>query len=67
MKDTLDYEKPLTTEEAAEILNVKPRTMIELRQNRQGPHYVRIGRLIRYRYRDLIKYLDQNTMPPDAA
>ena len=67
MKDTLNHDRPLTTEEAAEVLNVKPRTMIELRQKGEGPYFVKIGRLVRYRYRDLIKYLDQNTKDPSVA
>jgi len=67
MKDTLNFEKALTTEEAAQILGVKARTLVELRFQKQGPSFVKIGRLIRYRYRDLMKYLDQNTVPPDAA
>lgn len=67
MKDTIHYEKPLTTDDAAELLNVTPRTLIELRCRGEGPHYVKIGRLVRYRYRDLMKFLDQNTKDPSVA
>lgn len=66
MKDTLNTERLLTTEQAADLINIKPKTLINMRTNKEGPHFVKIGRLVRYRYRDLMKYLDQNTTNPAA-
>lgn len=48
----------LTTEEAADVLGVSPRTMEGWRVKDQGPKFLRIGgRLVRYRREDLAAWL----------
>ncbi|NDB67509.1 MAG: DNA-binding protein [Methylocystaceae bacterium] len=39
----------LTTEQAADLLRVKPATLKMWRINGAGPAFVKVGRLVRYR------------------
>jgi excisionase family DNA binding protein len=61
--------KLLTTEEAANYLNLSPRSLIRWRVERRGPPAVRVGRKIMYRARDLESWLDEHTleMPRDRV
>ena len=49
----------LTTIEAAEIINVKPRTLIEWRATGAGPKYAKLNHLIRYREIDVDGFIEQ--------
>jgi predicted DNA-binding transcriptional regulator AlpA len=61
----------LTGREAAELLRLSARTMERHRTTGTGPKFVRLGRAIRYRRRDLLDHLDRHahrsTSEPDAA
>lgn len=51
------------TEQAAAVLHVSPRTMVEWRRADAGPHYVRYGKrngLVFYRESDLLEFLDRH-------
>lgn len=50
--------------EAARMLGCAHRTLANWRSRRQGPRFIRVGRLIRYRHDDLQKYLDAQTVEP---
>jgi hypothetical protein len=54
--DALLYER-----DAAEILSVSCRTLQSWRLRKDGPPYVRVGRLVRYRYDLLIEFINSNT------
>ena len=55
----------LTTEvEAADFLKISIRTLQAWRCRGVGPAYVRAGRAIRYRRRDLIAWIEANTIGP---
>lgn len=48
----------LKTEEAAEILQVKPATLEQWRWNGKGPRFVKMGRAVRYRKADLDAFIE---------
>jgi predicted DNA-binding transcriptional regulator AlpA len=50
----------LSTEEAATYLSRHPKTLINDRCNGNGPRYVRLGRLIRYKQSALDEYINQS-------
>ena len=52
----------LTERQAAAILNLSIRTLQAWRTNRHGPSFVRAGRAVRYRRRDLYAWTDLNTV-----
>ena len=54
----------LRPKEAAPILRLtNPRSLAAWRQQGIGPRFVRIGkRAVRYRYRDLLAYIDRQTV-----
>jgi predicted DNA-binding transcriptional regulator AlpA len=51
----------LNPREAAEYIRSSPSTLANLRLTGGGPQYVRLGRAIRYRQRDLDTWLDAST------
>lgn len=54
--------KLLTREEAAEFLGVKKNTLAEWACNKRHPlKYVKVGRLAKYKYQDLLDYVDNQT------
>jgi Helix-turn-helix domain len=48
--------------QAAKLLNLSSRTLQTWRAKGVGPAFVRAGRAIRYRYRDLVSWVDANTV-----
>ena len=53
----------LTTEQAARLLDVRPGTLEVWRNaKRYGLPYIRVGRNVRYRRSDLVKFLEQRTV-----
>jgi hypothetical protein len=48
--------------QAADFLCLSPRTLQGWRLEGTGPRFVRAGRAIRYRRRDLIAWIDENTV-----
>jgi len=64
MNDQLrtDPDALLTETQVAEILNLSIRTLQSWRVRRAGLKYVQVGRAVRYRRRDLIAWIDANTM-----
>jgi len=57
----------LTESEAADVLRVSVRTVQAWRLRVTGPAYVQVGRAIRYRRRDLIVWIEANTVSPTRA
>lgn len=62
-------EKLMTEREAAAYLRVAAITLNTWRhqKTRRAPVYVRVGRQIRYRENDLIRFLEQNAVSPNYA
>ena len=58
-----DLDALLTEDAAARILNVSPRTLQAWRMEKRGPAFVRVGRSVRYRRRDLVEWIECNTYP----
>jgi hypothetical protein len=57
-----DHDALLTESQAADALNLSIRTLQAWRTKRSGPSFVRAGRAIRYRRRDLYAWMDVNTV-----
>ncbi len=56
-----------TTDEAAAVLKVSPRTLRRWRRENTGPAYVKVGGLIGYRNQDLADYLARSLVVPEVA
>lgn len=54
----------LTTEEAAALLKIRPRTLTTMRHTGSGPEYHRIGGVVRYTLEDLKAYSDSRRVKP---
>jgi hypothetical protein len=63
MQTTLNTEldRLLTEAQTADVLNVSMRTLQAWRVRGGGPLFVRAGRAVRYRRRDLLVWVEQNT------
>lgn len=57
-----DADHLLTELQAASLLNLSVRTLQAWRSRATGPLFVRAGRAIRYRRRDLLAWLDSQTV-----
>jgi hypothetical protein len=57
-----DHDALLTEVQAADLLSLSVRTLQAWRTREFGPAFVRAGRAIRYRRRDLFAWMDANTV-----
>jgi len=64
----VDPDQLFTPEEAAALLNVKPQTLAKWRMGGRGlgPHFVKVGRAIRYRRATLVSFIEGNTFTNTA-
>jgi excisionase family DNA binding protein len=62
-----DHDALLTEVQAAEVLNLSTRTLQAWRTKGSGPAFVRAGRAIRYRRRDLLTWMDANTVSATSS
>ena len=60
-KTTCPTTPPLTTNQAAEALGVKPATLEVWRCQGRGPRFLKLGRVVRYRQSDLEAFLNENS------
>lgn len=60
------FEKLWSTDGAAAVLGVSPRTLEYLRVQGDGPRFVKIGRRVKYRAGDLTAYLEARTRQSTA-
>jgi hypothetical protein len=63
----VDADALLTEAEAADFLRLSVRTLQAWRIRIAGPAFVQVGRAVRYRRRDLIAWIDVNTVSPSRA
>jgi len=52
----------LREQDAADLLSLSVRTLQSWRIRMAGPPFVQVGRAVRYRRRDLIAWIDANTI-----
>lgn len=57
----------MTTAEVAEFIQASKESLNQDRYLGRGLPYIRIGRKIRYRREEIVKYLDANTIHGGAA
>jgi predicted DNA-binding transcriptional regulator AlpA len=57
----------LKEDAAAELMDVSVRTLQAWRARQAGPAYVRVGRNVRYRLRDIRSWIDANTVGGSSA
>jgi excisionase family DNA binding protein len=57
-----DPDALLPEDAAANLLNISTRTLQSWRIRRAGPPFVQVGRAVRYRRRDLIDWIEANTV-----
>jgi hypothetical protein len=62
-----DVDALLTEGEAADFLKLSVRTLQAWRLRVAGPAFIHVGRAIRYRRRDLINWVEANTVSPSRA
>jgi len=62
LRNPVDIDALLAEVYAAELLGLSSRTLQAWRIKGIGPAFVRAGRAIRYRRRDLIAWMDANTV-----
>jgi hypothetical protein len=61
------HDELLTEMHAADSLRLSVRTLQAWRTKGFGPAFVRAGRAVRYRRRDLITWIEANTVSPTHA
>ena len=57
-----DADALLREQDAADLLSLSVRTLQSWRIRMAGPPFVQVGRAVRYRRRDLIAWIDANTI-----
>lgn len=55
-----DTEKLVTEDQLAKLWSVTTSFLQKMRHEGRGPQFIRIGRLVRYRVSDLIRYVEEN-------
>ena len=58
----LDTDALLREQDAADLLSLSVRTLQSWRNRIAGPPFIQVGRAVRYRRRDLIAWIDANTI-----
>ena len=56
----MTMERLLSTEEAAEVLGMNRSWLDRARVAGEGPSFVRLGRVVKYRPDDLRRFIEQN-------
>lgn len=59
-----DDQIPLTQEQAAELIGVKPTTLSAWRHFGRGPRYLKVGRSCFYRRDDIEQWLNDQAVVP---
>ena len=53
----------LTTKEVAALLRISPATLVDWRHDQKSPKYYRMGREIRYKLADVMKWQESALVP----
>jgi len=57
-----DLQRLLNEKDASELLGVAQGTLAIWRHHGKGPSYVKVGTSIRYKYLDLLQYIEEATI-----
>jgi len=57
-----EHEKLLTEVELAKLWGVTTSFLQKMRHEGRGPRFIRIGRLVRYRLSDVVRYVEENSV-----
>jgi len=57
----------LDTDGASALLGCSPAALVRFRVERRGPPYVKVGRLIRYRRLDLVRWVRAQRVSPEQT
>ena len=57
----------LDTVGASAFLGCSSGALVRFRVERRGPPYIRVGRLIRYRRRDLLRWINSQRVSPEQS
>ena len=57
----------LDTARASALLGCSPGALVRFRVERRGPPYIRVGKLIRYRHRDLLQWINSQRVSPEQT
>lgn len=55
----------LDTDGASALLGCSPAALCKFRTERRGPPYIRVGKLIRYRRLDLVRWVKSQRVSPE--
>lgn len=64
MDQILAENKVVDENKASELLGQAVQTLRNDRHLRKGPPYIKLGRSVRYRVKDLLEYLDRHRIDP---
>jgi len=67
MQRAPDLDELLAEQRAAQLLGLSTRTLQAWRVKGYGPAFIRAGRAVRYRRRDLLDWMDANTVSTHAS
>jgi hypothetical protein len=59
-----DPETYVTDTIAASLIGCKPQTLRNWRTNRTGPPYIKLGRMVRYKIKDLLDFMERGRIDP---
>ena len=57
----------LTEHEVAELINRKVQTLRNDRFKGQGLPYIKMGRMVRYNYEEVVAFMDSHKIQPEAS
>lgn len=57
----------MDTAGASALLGCSPGALVRFRVERRGPPYIKIGKLIRYRRRDLLRWISSQRVSPEQT
>jgi len=61
-----DQERYINDVEAAKLLSASPQTLRNWRHIGRGPAYSKRGRMVRYRVQDLLNFMKERRIDPEA-
>jgi predicted DNA-binding transcriptional regulator AlpA len=67
VSSSVEPEELVSCEKTAKALGVKAQTLANWRSEKQGPRYVKVGRLVYYRRSDICAWLASQIRDPKAA
>lgn len=60
------HDQSLRNDDAAKVMGIAPGTLSNMRSRGEGPFFFRIGRSVRYRHSDVLKFINKCTIDPEG-